>query len=175
MKLSLLFSLIPFCGFAAFAACTNTVTNIGPADGGSTDALADDGGADASVTVTCNRTVATACATPSATDCPFPTFEAARAAAGCDTTCTVRVSSSACGAYDVAEERGVDTVTSHYFDHTSGSLVAIVRYGATLIGGYTCGAGPSTFDAPSCAASTFVCIGATDGGADAADDAPSAD
>src|SRR4051812_36876752 len=108
MKLSILFSALPvFCALSAFAACKDTVTDITPGDGGSSDAPGEDASIDANVTVACTRTVATACATPSPSDCPYPTFAEARAAACCDTTCTVRVSSSTCAGYDVAEDRGV--------------------------------------------------------------------
>jgi hypothetical protein len=161
--------------FITVVACTSTTsTTAMPSDGGSTaDATVNDAGAGAvdsgaGVVVACTQTAATACATAPA-DCPYPTFADARAAACCSGAGCIKVSSSPCGAYDVAEARGVDTATRHYFDPASGNLVAIVRYGASLVGGFVCGAGPASFDAPSCDPSTLVCVtgDVDDAGADA--------
>jgi hypothetical protein len=167
MKLSLFASSIPF---ALLAACSSSSTTTAPLDaGGTVSDGASDVVTDGSVAVACAQTVVAACATASPTDCPYPTFDAARAAACCGSTCTVKVSAAPCGAYDVAELQGIDTVTRHYFDHASGGLVAIVRYGTTIIG-YACGTGPAAFDAPKCAATSFVCVAGDDAGSDAAGD-----
>jgi hypothetical protein len=163
--------------FITIVACTSTTSTTGtPSDGGVTpDATVDAGGgtdSGASVTVACARTAVDICAGGVTADCPYPKFADARAAACCAATgCFVKVTTSSCGVYDVAEAKGIDTVTRHYFDHASGSLVAVVRYGASLIGGYVCGAGPASFDAPACDPSTFACVaGDMDASADAQTD-----
>jgi hypothetical protein len=181
MKLSLLSSSLPLPLLSvlsslalATVACSSTTSSTPAADGGA-DATVDGASPEGSITVTCTRTAATACAASSTADCPYPTFAAARAASCCGATgCTVKVTSSPCGGYDVAELQGVDTVTTYYFDHTSGDLVATVHFGATMIGGNECNAGPATFDAPNCTRASFACVpDVADASVDAAADAAS--
>ncbi len=166
MKLSLRFSPITFIPLLvsalALAACSSTSSTGSNADAGGGDATVDGG----TVTIACTARVAAVCATPSA-DCPYPTLATARAAACCASSgCSLKVTSSPCGGYDVAELQGTDTVTSYYYDPATGNLVASVHSGATMLGGDTCNAGPAIFDAPNCPRSSFACV-AADASADA--------
>ncbi len=169
MKLSLIYSLLPLAAIA----CSSSSSTSSTTDSGSSDATVGDAPTgDAGVTVTCTRTTADLCASPGSADCPYPTFASARAASCCAAQgCFVKVTSSTCGGYDVAEARGIDTVTSYYYDHANGNLVAVVRFGSSLVGGYVCGAGPATFDTPSCAETGFACVPGGDAGTDGASDA----
>ena len=168
MKLSALFPVFFFSSLALCTGACSSTSTAGASDAGNGDANVDGANPDGSITVTCTQTTQTACAAASPAECPYPTFASARAASCCGATgCTLKVTSSPCGGYDVAETQGVDTVTSYYFDHATGNLVATVHFGATMLGGNACNAGPATFDAPNCTRSSFTCV-AGDAGADAA-------
>jgi hypothetical protein len=155
----------------ALAACMTSSTGTTPDAGSTSDAAvptdADAGG----VTVACTTTAVALCAQAAPNACKYPTFDDARAASCCGAGC-VKLTSVPCGGYDVAMDQGIDTQTSYYFDHASGKLVAVVMYGATLVGGYTCGGGPASFAVPTCERSLFACsdAGAGDAGADSAGD-----
>ena len=59
--------------------------------------------------------------------------------------CGAHLFTQTCGTFDVFGEFGVDTGNSSYYDHASGSLVAIV---STTIIGTRCTAGPASFALP---------------------------
>jgi len=57
-----------------------------------------------------------------------------------------------CGGFDELILSGVDSGEIHYFDTTSGELIAVVTYDASFGGSVTCLGGPTDFVAPSCLA-----------------------
>ena len=69
---------------------------------------------------------------------------------------------------------GVDTGTDHYYDATTGKLVAIVDFNANFGGHTSCIAGPASFDAPTDCNGPFValCAPPPDGGSAGADQSP---
>jgi hypothetical protein len=72
---------------------------------------------------------------------------------------------SGCGGFVVVTLPNVDTVTVEYFDEKSGNLVAMTRSGPPNED-TSCVAGPSSFNAPSCASSTVEMCPGSDAGTD---------
>jgi hypothetical protein len=100
--------------------------------------------------IPCSSSVPSYCASAAQPICSWSVYSDAASF-----SCQYTLLSTACGPYDIAYQRGVDTGVESYYDRSTGQLVAALFLNAEF-DKTSCLAGPGAFPQPSCPLSEFI-------------------